>query len=156
MTKIVEDLDGAWRGVVESAGRRLVTRVESPLPLMRCSDAAARQVLGVLIENALKHGTGAISVVAREVSGGVALEVSDEGTGIQPGGPRRRSDGTGMGLDLARALAEAEGGRLLLRRRAPSPTVAFLVPSHPPPSTAEVTAAVAQGRRQLRVGGGSG
>ena len=145
VTKIVEDLDGAWRSVVESAGRRLVTRVESPLPLMRCSDAAARQVLGVLIENALKHGTGAISVVARKVSGGVALEVSDEGTGIQPGGPRRRSDGTGMGLDLARALAEAEGGRLLLRRRAPSPTVAFLVPSNPPPSTAEVTAAIGSG-----------
>jgi PAS domain S-box-containing protein len=140
--RIVADLDGAWRGVVESAGRELVTRVDSPLPLMRCSDAAARQVLGVLIENALKHGTGAISVVARKVAGGVALEVSDEGTGIEPDGPRRRSDGTGMGLDLARALAEAEGGRLLLRRRAPSPTVAFLVPSHPPPSAAAVTAAI--------------
>ncbi|MEA2842676.1 MAG: hypothetical protein QOJ69_347, partial [Actinomycetota bacterium] len=145
VNRIVEDLDGAWRGVVESAGRRLVTHVESPLPLMRCSDAAARQVVGVLIENALKHGTGAISVVARKVSGGVALEVSDEGTGIQADGPRRRSDGTGMGLDLARALAEAEGGRLLLRRRAPSPTVAFLVPSHPPPSPEAVTAALASG-----------
>jgi hypothetical protein len=58
--------------------------------------------------------------------------VSDEGRGLgTPGsGPAHLNrDGNGMGLSLARALAEAEGGRLVAGRANSSPAVALVLPS---------------------------
>ncbi|MDQ3979283.1 MAG: PAS domain S-box protein [Actinomycetota bacterium] len=128
VTAVVEDMDAAWRGLIEADGRTLVVDIESPLPVVRSSAATVRQVLGVLIENALKHGDGSIRLVAKEVAGGLALEVSDEGQGlsVKRNGARDRKH---MGLALARALAEAEGGRLLLRRAGPCPTFTLFMPA---------------------------
>ncbi|HEX6389875.1 MAG TPA: ATP-binding protein [Solirubrobacteraceae bacterium] len=74
-----------------------------------------RQALGNLVDNALRHGDGAIVLSAREG----ALEVRDEGAGFDErafehftrGDPARTRDaGAGLGLAIVRAIAEAHGG----------------------------------------------
>jgi signal transduction histidine kinase len=120
--KAVADLDGllaevrvSWHGQLAAQGRALrVTARGAPQP--RAAEAAIRQILNVLLDNAFTHGTGTVSVIARDAGETLAIDVGDEGTGIgQDGDPfRRRVDGHGIGLALARSLAEAERGRLFL------------------------------------------
>ena len=93
-----------------------------------------RQVLTVLLDNAVIHGEGAVEVHTRDAGDAVAIEVADEGPGITVPGAElfvRRSHtaaGHGLGLALARRLAEAEGGHLRLARPAP-PMFALLLPA---------------------------
>jgi signal transduction histidine kinase len=90
-------------------------------------------VLAVLLDNAATHGGGAVTVTVRDASGALAIDVSDEGPGVSvPEGDLfvRRADtaaGHGIGLALARSLAEAEGGRLRLASAHPA-TFTLLLP----------------------------
>jgi len=91
----------------------------------------------VLLSNAHRHGAGTVTVTARSVHGGLAIDVCDEGPGFT-GDPDhvfdRRTpsrDGHGIGLALARSLAEAEGGRLSISRAQPEPTLTLLLPASP-------------------------
>ena len=80
------------------------------------------QALGNLVDNALRHGAGAVRLTAVERNGCVELHVLDEGEGFPPAFlPRaferfgradeaRTSRGAGLGLALASAVAEAHGG----------------------------------------------
>jgi signal transduction histidine kinase len=101
-------------------------RIDPGTPDPYASAAAVRQVLAVLVDNAVTHGSGVVTVSVREAAGAVAIDVSDEGPGVdQPESlifDRRadRRDGHGIGLALARRLAEAEQGRLELTCRAPA------------------------------------
>jgi len=81
-----------------------------------------RQALGNLVDNALRHGEGTITLTGRTADGGVALEVGDEGPGFGDdvagraferfarGDAARTRGGTGLGLAIVRAIAEAHGG----------------------------------------------
>lgn len=118
-------------------GRALDVRAEDGLPAGRGSVAAARQVVGALLDNAVTHGTATVTLALRDAGGTLAVDVADEGSG--PGDPelmfRRRADGAprhGIGLSLARSLAEAEGGRLVLSRPRP-PVFTLLLPAAPDP-----------------------
>jgi signal transduction histidine kinase len=105
------------------------------LPSGLAPPAAVRQILDVLIGNALWHGDGTVTIEAREADGVVTIEVSDEGPGLaaEPDellvGPTERPDGHGRGLPLARSLAVAAGGTLVLRRAAPRPVFSLLLPA---------------------------
>lgn len=122
-------------------GRELRLEVEPDAPRPVASAAAVRQVLGVLLDNAVVHGAGTVTVTARKATDAVAVDVADEGPG--PRDPdadlfaRRRDGGAGhgIGLALARRLAEAEGGRLHLTRPSP-PTFTLLLPAAEPASPA--------------------
>jgi signal transduction histidine kinase len=92
-------------------------------------------VVAVLLDNAVTHGAGTVTLSVRDAGGALAIDVADEGAG--PPDPdvafARRSDGArghGIGLSLARSLAEAEGGRLRISRPSP-PVFSLLLPARP-------------------------
>ena len=103
---------------------------------------AVREVLRVLLDNAVLHGGGTVTVTARESADAVAIDVADDGAGVDLSetalftGRRDRANGHGIGLALARRLVEAQGGRLRLNRAAP-PVITLLLPTVPQPEQSE-------------------
>lgn len=110
-------------------GRRLKAYVQADLPLLRCDAVLLLQLLDNLVDNALRHGGGGTVELRAERAGDAELlfAVRDRGAGPPPLPARRdalflpfhRGDtadgerrGTGLGLALAQAVAEAHGGRL--------------------------------------------
>jgi two-component system, OmpR family, sensor kinase len=85
-----------------------------------------RQVASILLDNALKYTPegGKVTVTVRETNGWAALEVSDTGVGIPEdqvpliferfyrADKARASSGAGLGLSIARQIAEAHGGKI--------------------------------------------
>ncbi|WP_275295165.1 HAMP domain-containing sensor histidine kinase [Amycolatopsis sp. La24] len=114
-----------WTPVLARLGRDLTLSVEPAIAETRLSGSVLRQVLSVLLDNAARHGSGTVAVVARDAGGVLAVDVGDEGPGLPDGVDvfRRRAAGargTGIGLALARRLAEVEGGRLRVNRPRPA------------------------------------
>ncbi|MCD2195574.1 HAMP domain-containing histidine kinase [Actinomycetospora endophytica] len=114
-------------------GRSIAAAAEDPDLRARASTAAVRQILAVLMENALTHGSGQVTVTVRDAGPAVAVDVADEGSLAEDetalfANRSGDSDGHGIGLALARRLAEAQGGRLRLRSSAPT-TVTLLLPA---------------------------
>jgi signal transduction histidine kinase len=134
LSALLDGLDRRWHGPLAGSGRPLRLAVHSPLPRPEVSALAISQVLDVLVDNASRHGTGEVSIEAHAVTAGVAVSVSDEGSGIVE--PERvferrqtTGNGYGIGLALARSLAEAEGCRLVLERPSPHPRFVLLLPA---------------------------
>ncbi|MBI3363269.1 MAG: HAMP domain-containing histidine kinase [Chloroflexi bacterium] len=99
----------------------------------RADPTRLRQVLLVLLDNALRHtpAGGSISVEARPQGKHVQLTVTDTGMGIPPrdvpqvferfyrakSNGKAQNEGTGLGLAIAKALVEAQGGQIRLESR---------------------------------------
>lgn len=132
---LVREAADRWSEAAADLGRVLAVRVAADVPPAACRPLALRQVLDVLVDNALHHGGGKVEVAVREAGSGVAVDVSDEGPGLGPEPERafhRRSPGArghGIGLSLARSLTEAEGGRLVVTSSGPRPTLSVLLPA---------------------------
>ena len=121
-----------WRPAYRRAGRTLNVTVP-PRLLAAATAGGLGQAVASLLENALTHGAGTVAVRARESGEYAVVEVSDEGPGVAealvPHVFRRSvsgGSGTGLGLALARALVEADGGRLELVRPRPPVFAVFL------------------------------
>jgi signal transduction histidine kinase len=109
--------------------RQLVLEAREVLPV-RALPEAILQVLGNLLDNAAKHAPdkAPIRVEARRVGALAVLAVTDTGPGVPAAdreriferftqldsGATRRAGGVGLGLYIARQLANAQGGELLL------------------------------------------
>ncbi|HEY8338714.1 MAG TPA: HAMP domain-containing sensor histidine kinase [Egibacteraceae bacterium] len=149
VARLVADRIGAWESLAAAAGRRVVVTAD-PAPAVRVRAAALGQSLQVLLDNALEHGQGTITVSVQRLRAGgdgagrdeewVRLCVADEGPGIPPELEGEVLAGSaGRGLSLATSLVEAEGGRLVLERARPGavfcvvlPAVRGAVPAAPP------------------------
>jgi signal transduction histidine kinase len=94
----------------------------------------AAQVIATLLDNALVHGGGTVTIRTSQTPKSVVIEVRDEGKGVPPDlVPRifERSvsgtpGGTGLGLSLARTAASADGGQVVLVRPRPAVFALFL------------------------------
>jgi signal transduction histidine kinase len=132
LRSLFDEVNQRWHGPLADTGRPLRTVVQPDLPDATASPAALRQILDVLVGNAVEHGAGTVTVAARAAGGGIAIEVSDEGPGIASDAgdvfaPRTDpTTGRGIGLGLASSLAAAEGGRLLLGHHGPGPIFRIL------------------------------
>ncbi|MCK8680733.1 MULTISPECIES: ATP-binding protein [Streptomyces] len=132
LDEVVKQQTEEWRPAYRSAGRAVVASGKTGIRAVGTPGAVA-QVLAALIENSLMHGGGTVALRTRVTGNQVVVEVADEGQGVPPDlGARifeRAISGrnsTGIGLAVARDLAEADGGRLELLQPQPAVFALFL------------------------------
>ena len=122
---LLEELRASWTGRLAAQGRVIEISALPDLPPVRGAIGAVREILGVLVDNAARHGDGTVRIQARSLAGSLAIDVTDQGPGVDQAErafARRTGDGHGIGLALARSLAEADGGRLDLADGRPGMT----------------------------------
>lgn len=131
LDSVIAALQQEWQPAFANARRSMRVHGQRGLRV-RIRRAALSQILSTLVENSLAHGRGTVSVEARRSGPSVIVEVTDQGPGI-PGDLAPRifertvsSTGSGLGLALARDLAEQNYGRLELVRAEPAVFALFL------------------------------
>ncbi|HUA40213.1 MAG TPA: HAMP domain-containing sensor histidine kinase [Streptosporangiaceae bacterium] len=122
-----------WEPAFRRHGRRLAVAGEKRL-FAFATPGGASQVIATLLDNALVHGAGTVTIRTSRTRRSVVVEVRDEGSGVPTElAPRifERSvsgspNGTGLGLALARTIAAADGGQVVLVRPRPAVFALFL------------------------------
>jgi two-component system sensor histidine kinase GlrK len=138
--------------VAAARGVRLTVRLPGDPVEVEGHAPSLERALDNLIHNGLRHTPdgGEVSVGVSAARGRAHLRVRDEGPGIAPGdrrlifragerGSAPRGRGKGLGLAIAREIAEAHGGRLTLDREGPGACFRLsfpLVASAPCPAAA--------------------
>jgi signal transduction histidine kinase len=92
------------------------------------------QLIATLLDNALVHGAGTVGIRTSLTPRSVVIEVRDSGRGVPADLVPRifernvsgKPGGTGLGLALARSIAAAEGGQVVLVRPRPAVFAIFL------------------------------
>lgn len=108
--------------------RRITSNVQAGLPLLRADPVLLAQMLGNLLDNALKYSDGPVSLTVSAQDQQLVVSVKDRGPGVAEAEratlfePYARGDqsgyrGAGLGLAVCKAIAEAHGGAIALRHR---------------------------------------
>ncbi len=124
--ELAAEVFGRVAAAAGAKGIALDTGVDTAAAVIYADRTAVEQILLNLIENALRHTAagGRISIATAPARNGVALTVTDTGSGISPqhlpriferfyradSGRSREAGGTGLGLAIVKHLVEAHGG----------------------------------------------
>jgi signal transduction histidine kinase len=142
--ELLEDVRARFADRAGQRSRRIRVEAEDGLRL-NGDPLRVRQALGNLVDNALRHGDGEIVLRSRRANSGVELEVSDRGPGFEPaiagraferfarGDRARTRGGTGLGMAIVRAVADAHGGRAEIVPGGEGATVRIWLPDGTPP-----------------------
>ena len=133
---LLDQVHRRYDAVAGELQRRIVIGLDHDLPAITGSAAAISHALDVLVDNAIQHGEGTVRLWARQTVGTVAIDVSDDGPGFSTYTEAQHdvhASHRGLGLDLARALVEAQGARLILPGPGASSRVTIIL--SPGPST---------------------
>lgn len=114
------------------AADRFLLRIEQPLPALWADPDKIDQVLSNLLENAVRHGEGTVTIditpsasPREREDASTSVTVSDEGPGIPEESMNRvftrfwrgsKRGGTGLGLYIVKGIVEAHGGTITVGR----------------------------------------
>ncbi len=127
MAKVIADDISAARATADRTGIALDVALDEAALIVFVDPTALRQIVGNLVENALRHTMhGSVTLRTARTGDGVTVSVSDTGCGIAAEHlPRiferfyrvdparsREEGGTGLGLSIVKHLVDAHGGRL--------------------------------------------
>jgi two-component system OmpR family sensor kinase len=125
LAELTRSVAGEFHPRLAEHGTELVLDVPEEGPSAACDRERVAQIMRILLDNALRHtpeGTG-VTVSATRYNGAAELTVADTGPGL-PAGARAKvferfftgdaARGAGLGLAIARELAERMDGRLVL------------------------------------------
>jgi signal transduction histidine kinase len=123
--RVVAERAAFWRPLAEDQDRWMMVDVApAPVPVLVAADDLAT-CTDILLGNVFAHtpeGAGFAVRLSRRAAGGALLVVADDGPGFREADPplRGQSHGgsTGLGLDIARRVAEASGGMLTIGQSA--------------------------------------
>ena len=114
-----------------AAGDRAIS-ITAPRPVQVYGDVARLdRALSNLVDNALRHGGGAIAVDIQATSGGAVLTVTDEGAGF-PTDETTHPRGNGLGLTIVREIVLAHSGTIDVHRVDDRTHVRVTIPSAQP------------------------
>src|SRR5262249_24649670 len=122
---VVAERAAFWLPLAEDTDRAMTVELASGELPVRVPGEDLAACMDILLENVFAHtpdGAGLAIRLSRRAAGGAWLVVADDGPGFHSPDPteRGRSNGgsTGLGLDIARRIAESSGGTLTIGRSA--------------------------------------
>ncbi|MDX2290043.1 MAG: HAMP domain-containing sensor histidine kinase [Hyphomicrobiaceae bacterium] len=144
VTKVCEEAEA----LAIKSRTRIVARIDAGAGVFRGDATKLRQLLLVLIDNAIRYGRqdGEVRVTLANAPVGFVIGISDDGIGMTQdeqtrafdryfrgaGAAERYIDGTGLGLPVAKAIAQAHGGDIsIVSRPGEGTTMNVLLPSRP-------------------------
>jgi len=141
LSAILDNVVTLGRGLLINKPIELRTEIEPNLPVIRGDRQRILQILLNLMSNACKYTPqGEIKVTAHQSNDEIVVAVADTGPGIatqdqaivfeafkQTRTGLRQSGGTGLGMPIAKKLAEAHGGRLWLESETGKGTTFYVV-----------------------------
>jgi two-component system, OmpR family, sensor kinase len=140
LAELTRSIAGEFHPQLAEHGTELHLEVPAEGPSARCDRERVAQIMRILLDNALRHtpeGTD-VTVRAHRDNGAAELTVADTGPGL-PAGARSKvferfytgdaARGAGLGLAIARELAERMDGRLLLETERGSTAFTLELPS---------------------------
>ena len=126
LRELIQDGTPPWARVLERDGRQLIVDGDRNVRVL-ARRAHVLSVMSSLLDNAVMHGSGTVTIAVRRSQDVANIIVRDEGPGVPPELAPHIFDrqvsgnrGTGIGLALAHALAAAESGTLRLSEQSPA------------------------------------
>jgi len=120
LEEVLEGVRRRFSRRAEEEGREIV--IEGAELELSADRLRLDQAVGSVVDNALRYGTGTITIAAERRDGAVEIAVRDEGPGFPEGfldraferfsraSSSRRDGGSGLGLAIVRTVARAHGG----------------------------------------------
>jgi signal transduction histidine kinase len=139
--KLVAGVSEGLQPRAQEKGLKLHVSVDPASAMAHADEAKLREVVGNLVDNAIKYTkNGSVDVFVESRNGGVRITVSDTGVGIPPAilqhlfqkfsradAQRLNLLGSGLGLFLAKTFVEGMGGRIWANSNGPETGSRFIV-----------------------------